>query len=137
MKSLQSENVPLHALAPVLVPVLAPELDLLPRQEALPSPVGPAPAEVLQRLAELREELAYSTGPGRASSAADREWRELPSNWRMALLMVAGVGLEEDLGTLAGRSWQRMQPEERTAVQSVIRTAKRHFARLVALAGRG
>ena len=118
--------------------MLAPELDLF-AQPPQPEPVrrGPPPDEVRERLMSLRDELVASSSNGRYNDAASREWRELTNNWRMALLLIAGVGDgADDLGTLASRSWQEMPPPEREQLRSVIRDAKKHLTRLVALAAR-
>lgn len=117
--------------------VLAPDLDLLAKP--LP-PVGerrgPAPADVQARLLALRDEFVQIASGGRFTDAASREWRELPHNWRMALMLIAGVGQEDDLGTLASRNWQELPPTEREQVQGVVRSAKKYLSRLVALAAR-
>lgn len=124
------QAVPHHA-------VLAPDLDLLAKP--LP-PVGerrgPAPADVQARLLALRDEFVQIASGGRFTDAASREWRGLPHNWRMALMLIAGVGQEDDLGTLASRNWQELPPTEREQVQGVVRSAKKYLSRLVALAAR-
>ncbi|WP_454536919.1 hypothetical protein [Diaphorobacter nitroreducens] len=69
--------------------------------------------------------------------SASREWRELPHNWRMALLMLAGVGLEvDDMSTLASRNWQEFPEPERIALKSTIRLGKHHLRRVTALAAK-
>lgn len=116
---------------------IAPELDLLPQpKRAIGVPTHPASADMLRQLAKLRDELVKTSSKGRFVDAASREWRELPINWRMALLLIAGVGQETDLSSLASRNWQELPPTEREEVQAVVRAAKRHFVRLVALAAR-
>lgn len=118
--------------------MLAPDLDLF-AQPPQPEPVrrGPPSDDVRTRLLRLRDELVASSSNGRYNDAASREWRELPSNWRMALLLIAGIGDGvEDLGTLASRSWQEMPPPEQEKLRGVVRDAKKHLVRLVALAAR-
>ena len=57
--------------------------------------------------------------------------------WRVALLMLAGIGADvEHLYTLAERNWQELPPPEREELRSVVRDAKRHLGGLAALAAR-
>lgn len=118
--------------------VVAPDLDLLakPAQAEAARPVV-APEDVLKQLMKLRDEMAKSASNGRYVDAASREWRRLPSMWRVALLMIAGIGVDADnLYTLAARSWQEMPPPEREQLRGVVRDAKRHLCQLTALAAR-
>ncbi|UYL85442.1 hypothetical protein gp40 [Acidovorax phage Alfacinha1] len=119
------------------VPTLAPELDLLarPAKPELPKLI-PAPAELLPVLMALRDEFVIRSSSSKFRDAASLEWRGLPLRWRMVLVMVAGVGLEDDLSTLASRDWQEMPPPEQQALRSEIRLAKRHLSRITALAAR-
>lgn len=121
---------------------VAPELDLLaqcaPRKAMAVQPalVPPSP-EQLEKLMALRDEFVQIKSAGRFVDAAAREWRELPSNWRMALLLVAGVGLEVDnMATLASRNWQEFPEPERVAIKHAIRVGKRSLGRVTALAAR-
>ena len=116
--------------------LIAPELDLLqPAQTPAAKPVPP-PADVLAQLMKLRDEMTHNNSGGRHVDAAGSEWAGLPQEWRMAFLLLAGVGREDDLATLATRSWQKMPPAERAEVRAVVRAGKRHMGRLVALAAR-
>jgi hypothetical protein len=97
----------------------------------------PSKAEMLERLVALRDEFVELASKGRYTDALSREWRELPHNWRMALLMVAGIGTNVDsLSTLASRSWNEFPEPERIAVRVVIRTGKRHLGGITALASK-
>lgn len=91
----------------------------------------------LARLAELQDEFVRIATEGRFVSAAAAEWAELPMRWRMALLLMAGVGDDEsDLATLASRSWREMPPREREEIRFVCRDGKKHLGQLLALATR-
>ncbi len=58
-------------------------------------------------------------------------------NWRMALLLIAGLGIDEGhLADLAERDWLEMPPPERDELRSVVRSAKKHLGALVALAAK-
>ena len=116
--------------------LVAPDMDLLQAPEPPAAKPVPPPADVLKQLMKLRDEMTHSASNGRFYDAASREWRELPHNWRMALMLIAGVGQEDDLGTLASRNWQELPPTEREQVQGVVRSAKKYLSRLVALAAR-
>lgn len=116
--------------------LVTPDMDLIqPAKLPAAKPVPP-PADVLARLMELRDEMTHNNSGGRHADAAGREWAGLPQEWRMAFLLLAGVGREDDLATLATRSWQKMPPAERAEVRAVVRAGKRHMSRLVALAAR-
>lgn len=94
-------------------------------------------AENVGRLMELRDEFVQMATRGRFNDSASREWQALPSNWRMVLLMLAGVGQDAgDLADLACRDWLEMPPPERDEVRATVRSAKRHIGRLVALAAK-
>lgn len=94
-------------------------------------------ANEMPRLMKLRDEFVRLASAGRFHDAASREWRELPHNWRMALLMVAGIGNDVDsLSTLASRSWRELPEAERIAMRVVIRTGKRHLGGVTALASK-
>ncbi len=84
----------------------------------------------------LRDEFVQIASQGKYLDAASQEWRELPSNWRMALVLLAGIGTETDLSTLASRAWLEIPPPERDEIKSVVRFGKRYFARVTALAAR-
>lgn len=91
----------------------------------------------LARLAELKDEFVRLATDGRFTSAAAAEWAELPMRWRMALLLMAGVGDDEsDLATLAARSWREMPPTEREALRFVCRDAKKHIGNIKSLVTR-
>ena len=118
---------------------VAPELDLMPRPRAMPQgPLRrPPTAEELEKLMGLRDEFAKIASAGRFNDAASREWRELPHNWRMALLMVAGVGTNVDeLSVLASRGWRELPEPERSPLRAMFRTGKHHLGRVTALAAR-
>lgn len=114
---------------------VAPELDLLARPAAV---VTRAPdAAERARIAGLRDVFVQLSSHGRYVDAAAREWRQLPISWRMAMLMMGGVGQDVDsLGTLAKRDWHEMPPHEQDEVRGVVRGAKKHLLRLTALAAR-
>jgi hypothetical protein len=58
-------------------------------------------------------------------------------NWRMALVLMAGLGDEaESPASLASREWREMPPPEREALRAMVRSAKRHLGGLTALAAR-
>ena len=119
--------------------LVAPDLDLLPRAQAPAELKQPTPAEgdVLVRLMKLRDEAMQRASKGRYYDAAEREWQKLPVMWRVALLMLAGIGADvEHLYTLAERNWQELPPPEREELRSVVRDAKRHLSGLTALAAR-
>ena len=119
--------------------VVAPDLNLLPPVQVPAAPMEPKPAEgdVLERLMKLRDEAMQRASKGRYYDAASREWQKLPVMWRVALLMLAGIGADvEHLYTLAERNWQELPPPEREELRSVVRDAKRHLSGLTALAAR-
>ncbi|GEM_PF-1316894 len=98
---------------------------------------APPSAEHLKKLMALRDDFVQISSGGRFVDSASREWRELPHNWRMALLMLAGVGLEvDDMSTLASRNWQEFPEPERIALKSTIRLGKHHLCRVTALAAK-
>jgi hypothetical protein len=117
--------------------LVAPDMDLLqPAGPTAAKPVPP-PADVLAKLMKLRDEMTHSVSNGRFYDAAAREWRGLPVMWRVALLMIAGIGADvENLYTLADRNWQELPPPEREELRTVVRDAKRHLGQLTALAAR-
>lgn len=89
------------------------------------------------RLATLRDEFVKLSTHGKYHSAAAAEWKGLPMEWRIVLLMVAGVGADaDDLSPLAARNWQEFPPPERDAIRSTVRHAKKHVATLTALAAK-
>lgn len=91
----------------------------------------------MARLMDLRDHFVSLATRGRFNDAASREWRRLPANWRMGLLLIAGVGLDADnLSDLADRDWLEMPPPERAELRSVVRSAKKHLGALVALAAK-
>lgn len=120
--------------------LVAPELDLLkPAQPTHRAQLQTRtlPEEHRAQLMKLRDEFVRRASRGRYADAAGCEWRELPSNWRMALLMLAGVGVDvADLDTLANREWLEMPQPERDALREVVRGARRHLGGLTALAAR-
>ena len=93
--------------------------------------------EHLRRQAELRDEFVRIASDGRFVDAASREWRGIPMVWRMALVLMAGLGDEaESPASLASREWREMPPPERDALRAMVRSAKRHLGGLTALAAR-
>ena len=121
-----------------LTPV-APDLDLLPPMQPPAELQEPRPAsgDVLAQLMKLRNEAMQRASNGRYYDAASREWQRLPVMWRVALLMLAGIGADvEHLYTLAERNWQEMPPPEREELRAMVRDAKRHLGGLTALAAR-
>lgn len=95
----------------------------------------PSRAESLAQLMALRDELVRSTSAGRFHDAASREWRKLPTNWRMALLLMAGVGDDmADMELLAERRFSEFSEEERQNLRWMARSAKTHLGAVVALA---
>ena len=114
--------------------MLAPD-DLFPT----PAPVrrGPPSEAMRAHLTRLRDETIELASRGRYLNAAGREWGRLPGNWRMALLLIVGIGSDSDnLITLASRDWREMPQPEREQLQAVAREAKLHLGRLTALAAR-
>ena len=93
--------------------------------------------EHVNKLAALRDEFVRIATDGRFVDSASREWRGIPMNWRMALVLMAGLGDEaESPAILASREWREMPPPEREALRAMVRGAKRHLGRLTALAAR-
>ena len=93
--------------------------------------------EHVNKLAALRDEFVRIASDGRFVDCASREWRGIPMNWRMALVLMAGLGDEaESPASLASREWREMPPPEREAVRGIVRGAKRHLGGLTALAAR-
>ena len=93
--------------------------------------------EHINKLAALRDEFVRIATDGRFVDSASREWRGIPMNWRMALVLMAGLGGEaESPASLASREWREMPPPEREALRAMVRSAKRHLGGLTALAAR-
>ena len=93
--------------------------------------------EHVNKLAALRDEFVRIATDGRFVDSASREWRGIPMNWRMALVLVAGLGGKaESPAILASREWREMPPPEREALRAMVRSAKRHLGGLTALAAR-
>lgn len=118
---------------------VAPELDLLAKPEGkLAGPLRKPPtAEQLEKLLALRDDFVQIVSAGRFVDSASREWREAPHNWRMALLMLAGVGLEVDnLAGLASRNWQEFPGPEQRRIKATIRAGRHHLSRMTALAAK-
>ena len=93
--------------------------------------------EHVNKLAALRDEFVRIATDGRFVDSASREWRGIPMNWRMALVLMAGLGDEaESPASLASREWREMPPPEREALRGMVRSAKRHLGGLTALAAR-
>lgn len=89
------------------------------------------------KLSALRDEFVRIASDGRFVDSASREWRGIPMNWRMALVLMAGLGDEaESPASLASREWREMPPPEREALRGMVRSAKRHLGGLTALAAR-
>ena len=93
--------------------------------------------ENVNKLAALRDEFVRIATDGRFVDSASREWRGIPMNWRMAMVLMAGLGDEaESPAILASREWREMPPPEREALRAMVRSAKRHLGGLTALAAR-
>ena len=93
--------------------------------------------EHVNKLAALRDEFVRIATDGRFVDSASREWRGIPMTWRMALVLMAGLGDEaESPASLASREWREMPPPEREALRAMVRSAKRHLGGLTALAAR-
>ncbi len=117
------------AIAPRVLNVLAPAQGVLAAE--------PAKGKVLADLMRVRDEYAQIATRGRFKDAASREWGAIPLNWRMNLLLVAGIGVDaDDLELLARRRWDLFTPHERNQLRMEIRSGKRALAHLVALAAR-
>ncbi len=102
-----------------------------------PEPISTVKDDEMARLMKLRDEFVALATRGRFNDSASREWRRLPINWRMALLMLAGIGVDVDnLSDLAERDWLEMPPPERDELRGVIRSAKKHLGQVVALAAK-
>jgi hypothetical protein len=116
----------------------APDLDLL-APPARPKAACLRPPTEAERalLAQLRDAAAACASGGRFHDAAAREWRSMPINLRMVVVLLAGLGLDvADLETLAARSWREIPPTEQALLRGELRLAKKHFARLAALVAR-
>lgn len=93
--------------------------------------------ENVNKLAALRDEFVRIATDGRFVDSASREWRGIPMNWRMAMVLMAGLGGKaESPAILAEREWREMPPPEREALRAMVRSAKRHLGGLTALAAR-
>lgn len=98
--------------------------------------------EAREKLRVQRDELLESATGGMYRDKASQEWREMPVQWRMALLMLAGMGGPAavraglQLQLLALRNWRELPPAERDAVSSIVRIGRPHIARLIALSAR-
>ena len=93
--------------------------------------------EHVNKLAALRDEFVRIATDGRFVDSASREWRGIPMNWRMALVLMAGLGDEaESPASLASREWREMPPPERDALRAMVCSAKRQLGGLTALAAR-
>ena len=93
--------------------------------------------EHVNKLAALRDEFVRIASDGRFVDSASREWRGIPMNLRMALVLMAGLGGKaESPAILAEREWREMPPPEREALRAMVRSAKRHLGGLTALAAR-
>lgn len=102
-----------------------------------PEPSSTVKDDELARLMTLRDEFVALATRGRFNDSASREWRRLPMNWRMALLLIAGIGQDHDnLADLAERDWLEMPPPERDELRSIVRSAKKHLGALYALAAK-
>lgn len=88
---------------------------------------------------QLRDEFVSLASNGRFNDAASREWSTLPEDWRLVLLLLAGIGgvkAPPSLQNLARRAWHEMPPAEREALRLVVRHGAPRLARLRALASR-
>ena len=93
--------------------------------------------EHVNKLAALRDEFVRIATDGRFVDSASREWSGIPMNWRMALVLMAGLGDEAESPAIqASREWREMPPPEREALRAMVRSAKRHLGGLTALAAR-
>ena len=93
--------------------------------------------EHVNKLAALRDEFVRIATDGQFVDSASREWRGIPMNLRMALVLMAGLGGKaESPAILASREWREMPPPEREALRAMVRSAKRHLGGLTALAAR-
>ena len=99
--------------------------------------LSPVAREHIARLMALRDEFVRLASNGRFIDAAGREWSRVPTEWRMTLLLVAGIGVDvEHLDVLAGREWREMPDAERQAVRATVRACKRYVGTLHARAAR-
>lgn len=92
---------------------------------------APMPLEIRKQWANLRKAYRKQSGQGYID-AENQEWFKLPEELRMAVLLVAQVS--GNLKELAHRDWRETPPPERAAIKAVVRSAKRHFGGVVALA---
>jgi hypothetical protein len=98
-----------------------------------------APSATRARLMKLRDEFVALSSQGRYTDAASREWSELPMEWRIVLMMLAGVPgarVDNALRELSQRSWNELPPAEREALRAVVRVGVPRVSRLRALAAR-
>lgn len=119
---------------------VAPDLVFWPQEPAqAQAPVATRGPNEDERkcLGALRDGFVQRLSHGRYADAAGREWSQLPRSWRMALLMMGGVGEDVDsLDTMAMRTWEEIPEHEQAEVRSMVRGAKKHLLHLTALAAR-
>lgn len=92
---------------------------------------GSARASVIEKINALRNYAA-----GAFVDAARNEWASLNERWRMAMLLLAGVGGDEELPVLAAKSWRTFADHEQQALRSACVEGLHYLGRANALAAR-
>ena len=91
----------------------------------------------LKRLFDLRNEYVEVVSGGRYMDAASAEWKRIPLEWRVLLVMKAGMGSDhQSLESLAQRNWLEIPPPERDELRLQVRVAKTCFMKMFALIAR-
>ena len=70
------------------------------------------------KLSALRDEFVRIASDGRFVDSASREWRGIPMNWRMALVLMAGLGDEAESPAApseAAKRWHEIVREQDAA----------------------
>ena len=91
---------------------------------------GSARARVIEKINALRNYAA-----GAFVDAARNEWASLIERWRMAMLLLAGVGGDEELPVLAAQSWRKLADHQQESLRSACVVGLHHLGRANALAG--
>lgn len=98
---------------------------------------GKSREDQLSRLFDLRNEYVEVVSGGRYMDAASAEWKRLPLDWRVLLVMKAGMGSDhQSLESLAQRNWLEIPPPERDELRLQVRIAKTCFMKMFALIAR-
>lgn len=82
------------------------------------------------KLARLRAECVEQTFVGRNVEAATAEWKSLPADTRLFLLVFAGV---DDANTMLAKDWREIPVPERLRICALITDLRRQLRPLFAL----